>query len=203
MTPLIVVENSANAKLGPGVCATYRPVGISCPKCGIAHICYAQRGHVALIARRSAKRADNMLRLSGAPLVRHVVSGDWFRRDSLGRARLDREYVRDVVRFHRLNPRTIGWGYTHGWRQWPESVRAAIPRNMTILASVDSLEEAQAAQASGWRTARTTDDLSTKQANEVVCPVDRDKQRGKPPSTTCAQCRLCWESRKNVLFKLF
>ena len=73
MTPLIVAENSSNAKLGPGVCATYRPVGISCPKCAIAEVCYAQRGRVALIARRSASRFDNLLRLSGAPLVRHVA----------------------------------------------------------------------------------------------------------------------------------
>ena len=203
--PQMVTPVSDNMKLGPGVSSTYRPVGETCPDCAIAAICYARRGNVASAAKRSGRRKDRLGKLNGAPFVRHLVSGDVMRRGRDGRRIVDREYVRDVIAHHEDNPEVVGWMYSHAWKQLGRAGfgPTTLPNNLIVLASVDSPGAAEDAQADGWTTARTTDDLTTLVAGEIACPYDRDKRelRGKPKPINCIKCRACFDGRgRNIVF---
>jgi hypothetical protein len=74
-------------------------------------------------------------------------------------------------------------GYTHQWRD----PRFAKLREY-CMASADTVEEALAAQAKGWRTFRVgLPSHPTRQDNEALCPASAEA--GK--KLTCAQCRAC------------
>lgn len=89
-----------------------------------------------------------------------------------------------------------GWtGYTHQWRACaPELQRF-------VMASCDSADDADDAQALGWRTFRVRQvsaDVEPTRANEVVCPASHERD-----VTTCENCRLCdghgrGKERRNV-----
>lgn len=58
-----------------------------------------------------------------------------------------------------------GWtGYTHQWRDCPAGFQRY------CMASVDSLEEQEAAQMLGWRTYRVTSNPELRNDKEVICP---------------------------------
>jgi hypothetical protein len=82
-------------------------------------------------------------------------------------------------------------GYTHGWRQ-----RIARPLRRILMASCDSLEDADSAVSKGWRAAvvvpfdapaRFTTPAGHK---AIVCPAMLAKGR-----VTCNTCRLCDASK--------
>jgi len=75
-------------------------------------------------------------------------------------------------------------GYSHAWAGIP-AARAKAWRGL-VMASADTLEQATAAHAAGWRTfrVRTSAALLPK---ERVCPASAEA--GKV--ATCAQCRAC------------
>lgn len=196
-----VVRVSHDRKTGP-VSATYRPVGETCPPCDLAgNGCYAQRGRVQIHAKRSATQTGNLDNAAGMDLIRHMVSGDWFRAWG-DYQRLDTAYVRAVLAWHREQPRTTGWSYTHRSDVWDRAGLGpdAWPENFHCLASCDDLPTAIAAQAAGWTTARVISTAAERQKNEILCPYDKAKNAGVLPDVTCRTCRLCWESPANIAF---
>lgn len=204
-----VVAISHDRKTGP-VAATYRQVGTTCPlSCellrnpdGSPGRCYAQRGHVNFHQRKTgADYVDDLDKARGMDLIRHLISGDWFRTWGNGR-RLDLELVETVLEWHKRNPRTQGWSYTHDWRAWDRAdlgpSSGLWPENFVLLASCTTPEDRAAANAAGWQTARVIDELSDRAAGETLCPYDAAKhaQRGgarSTPPVTCRTCRKCWE----------
>lgn len=207
---LKVTPNGSNAKLGPGVGTTYRPVGITCPNnCPLLGAgCYAQRGNVALHAERSANDNHDLMKLAGNTLVRHLVSGDWLKATKTGRKVLDRVFFRAVVALHRACPWLTGWGYTHDANAFKAAKidPRALPVNLHILASCHTAEEKAALNADGWRTARVIDEASDRQPDEFMCPVDAAKRKGIAPDkrTNCSRCRACFDSRgRNIAFLRF
>lgn len=196
----IVKGSTGNTKLGPGWACTYRPVGPTCPSdCPLmGKGCYAQRGRVKISAVRSKVRSDSLAGLIGAPLVRHLVSGDIL--DESGR--VDRDYWQHVCAFHRVSDRSVGLLYTHAADRLTKRDREIIPENLHVLASCDSEAKADELQASGWRTARVTE-RKAKRSGEVFCPVDLAKHAGKPVKANCSSCRLCFESPSNIVFLKF
>lgn len=206
---LKVTPNGANAKLGPGVGTTYRPVGITCPSsCPLlGNGCYAQRGRVGIQAKRSANDNHDLLRLAGNTLVRHLVSGDWLRTLKTGRKVLDKAFIRSVIALHKKAPWLTGWGYTHAATEWRKAgiTPKDLPGNLHILASCDSLAEKAEHNAAGWRTARVIQELDERQPDEFVCPVDAQKRKGIPQAkrTTCARCRACFGTDRNIAFLKF
>lgn len=83
--------------------------------------------------------------------------------------------------WHRLLAKARGWtAYTHQWRRVPSLRRIA-------MASVESLADAHAAHARGWRTFRILADGERPAANEVLCPASKEAGR----RTTCRRCLLC------------
>lgn len=198
--PQIVKAQTGNGKLGPGWACTYRPVGLTCPStCPLFNAgCYAQRWRVSTSARRSSAKSDSLAQLLGAPLVRHLVSGDIL--DESGK--VDREYWQHVCAFHRVSERSVGLLYTHAANRLSKAQREMIPDNLSVLASCDDLDTAHKLQAEGWRTARVTES-KRKEAGEVFCPVDLQKHAGKPVTSNCSNCRLCFETTSNIVFLKF
>lgn len=206
---LKVTPNGANAKLGPGVGTTYRPVGITCPNtCPLLkNGCYAKRGHVAIQQARSAHDDHDLMKLGGNTLVRHLVSGDWLKTIANGRKILDRALVSGVLALHQKCPWLTGWGYTHAIERFDKAgiTPASLPSNFHLLASCDTAEQKAQANANGWRTARVIDELADKQPDEFVCPVDAQKRKGIPQArrTNCASCKACFATDKNIAFLKF
>lgn len=206
---LKVTPSGANSKLGMGVGTTYRPVGLTCPSdCPLLNNgCYAQRGHVAIQQSRSKHDDHDLMRLGGNTLVRHLVSGDWLKTLKSGRKVLDRVFVRAVISLHVACPWLTGWGYTHA----APAFHAAgigprnLPSNLHILASCDTVSQKEEYNANGWRTARVIQELADRQPDEYVCPVDAQKRAGIPPDkrTTCARCKACFNTDKNIAFLKF
>jgi hypothetical protein len=206
---LKVVSNGNNAKLGPGVGTTYRPVGITCPpSCPLlGNGCYAQRGHVGIHATKSADDNGDLMALAGNTLARHLVSGDWLKTLANGRKTLDKAFVRAVIALHKKAPWLTGWGYTHAAAEWRKAgiTPKDLPSNLHILASCDSADEKAAHNANGWRTARVINEATERQADEFLCPVDAQKRKGVPAEkrTTCARCKACFAADKNIAFLKF
>ena len=196
-----VVRVSHDRKTGP-VSATYRPVGDTCPPCSLAgNGCYAERGRVNIHQRQSAEETGDLDNAAGMDLLRHMVSGDWFRPWG-DHMRLDTAYVRTVLDWHAGQPRTQGWSYTHHFSVWDRAGLgpSAWPDNFHVLASCDDLDTAHAAQDAGWHTARVILDPSDREPSEVLCPYDKAKHAGTLPAVTCRTCRLCWEPVNNIAF---
>lgn len=73
-------------------------------------------------------------------------------------------------------------GYTHQWRKCDPALQGF------CMASADSVEDAQAAQAAGWRTFRVAMPCDAPRlANEALCPASKEAGR----KLTCAQCLAC------------
>lgn len=204
-----VVAISHDRKTG-AVAATYRQVGSTCPlSCamlrkpdGSKGPCYALKGNVNIHqAKTGADYRDDLDKARGTDLLRHMISGDWFRTWGHGR-RLDLDLIETVIEWHKRNPRTFGWGYTHGFRAWD---RAGLgpssrtwPNNFVLLASCTTSEDRADANAAGWQTARVIEEENDREEGETLCPYDKAKhaQRGgakSMPSINCRNCRKCWE----------
>jgi len=73
-------------------------------------------------------------------------------------------------------------GFTHQWRTCDQRYR-----NL-LMASVETEEQAEEAQAMGWRTYRVTTKYGWRRTkNEVLCPAS--EEAGK--KLTCAECGHC------------
>lgn len=209
MKMLKVTANGNNAKLGPGVGTTYRPVGITCPNtCPLLNNgCYAKRGHVAIQQAISQDDDHDLMKLAGNRLVRHLVSGDWLKTLANGRKILDRALVDAVIELHRKCPWLTGWGYTHAIERFDRAgiTPASLPSNFHLLASCDNADQKTAANVNGWRTARVIEEVSDKQLDEFLCPVDAAKRKGIPAEkrTNCARCKACFSTNRNIAFLKF
>jgi len=157
--------------------------------------CYSQKGPVNIHQKRSSVRHDKLEEIAehGVKLVRHVVSGDFFKDDIL-----DVPFVEYVIRFHIEHPDIQGWGYTHRWTAFNEAGFSPdkMPPNLTILASCDSVTEARLAVRAGWRTARVAAKWEERLAAEARCRYQLD-------GTVCSECELCWKPDKRVKGILF
>ena len=174
----------------------------------MASACYAKRGRVAIQARRSEGRSDALRTAAGNTLVRHVVSGDWFRDGADGRKLVDRALLAEAIQLHDDAPWLVGWGYTHGAERiaragfGPESW----PANFRILASCEYITEKEILNEDGWQTARVIEETGDKLPDEKLCPVDAQKRAGVPKEkrTTCARCRACFDGKdRNIAFLRF
>lgn len=208
MKMLTVVACGDNSKLGSGVATTYRPVGPTCPPdCAMAAHCYAKRGHVRMCAKQSETREDPLRKAAGNTLLRHVVSGDWFKTGKDGRKLVDRALLAEAIELHIQAPWLTGWGYTHGADR---IARAGFgpetwPTNFRILASCQAPGDKERLNEDGWQTARVIEDYRDRMRGELLCPVDAQKRAGTPKEnrTTCARCKACFDSGQNIAFLRF
>lgn len=183
-----VVPDSRNGKLGDDIAATYRPVGLTCPStCAfLGNGCYAEKGNVGIHQRKTVDDRDALEKAlsSGRKILRHHVSGDFFKDDEL-----DVEYLESLIAFHRKFDWMLGFTYTHNIRAFVEAGYTAdkLPPNLIILASCDSPDMASWAERGGYRTARVAKSLDValneRAEDEIVCPQNTrylfNKERDK------------------------
>lgn len=204
MRMLHVVPSTSNRKLGYGTAATHRPVGITCPNsCSLLENgCYAKRGPETFVQAKSAQKSDDLDKAKGVPFIRHLASGDFLKTNKRGAKIVDRKLLKHVFSWHRENPDTTGWGYTHA----PEQIQKAgfgpdqMPENLHVLASCHTPDEAAKLQGKGWRTARVAENEGL-EPGEAYCPYDLHKRRKiNNAGTTCMSCRLCFANPVNIVF---
>lgn len=124
--------------------------------------------------------AANICRERGIP-IRIGAYGDG--------ALIDPKVLRSIVR----GIGSTGWtGYTHAWREQPHAKRS-------LMASVDTPDEARTAWAKGWRTFRTRLASEPLLPGEIACPASAEMGY----RTVCATCRLCdgtrpGDTRRNI-----
>lgn len=204
---LKVVPLSHNTKTGPMV-NTYRPVGDTCPSdCYFLNNgCYAQRHHVGMHARKSAHDVHEMNRAlsGGANMVRHHVSGDFFKNNMF-----DREYFDYIMNWHRTHPYMKGYAYTHRIADILDAgiTAADLPSNFVLMASLDpnsdSDELRERVGAAGFKYARVggtyKEAAASRRKTEVLCPNQVAKKEGGR-NITCLECKLCTHGKANVVF---
>lgn len=78
-------------------------------------------------------------------------------------------------------------GYTHQWKNKKFS-----KWKTKLMASTHSVNENKLADASGWRTFRTVNNVSELSENEILCPASPEAGMKK----TCAMCGAC-DGRRN------
>lgn len=210
---LVPLKPGRNSKLGPAAVGTTRPVGPTCPiSCQFhpdrpdpsAARCYAITGRTGIQQGRAQGMDGETARArllthyaNGIRLIRLNVAGDVVASDG----RLDREYLASLWQVAREMPDAQIWAYTHAWREFGPVDLAMVPPNVALLASVDSPEELETAREIGFtRFARVSYSEGDRQPQELFCPVDRAKHRGKPTAHTCQTCRLCWRPHASIVF---
>lgn len=198
---MLYVQLSQNAKTGP-VDATYASVKSTCPPCPSKDdgTCYAMGGRVAFTVRRldaqglsalDAARAEASAidaswrggRVPGVALRLHVA-GDTTLPEG---ARL----ISSAVRRRAARGGGPAWTYTHAWHAVPRADWAGV----SILASVDSLDDVAAARAQGYAPAlvvaeHPADGRAFRDAEGRTWIPCLEQTRGTP----CTECRLCWNA---------
>lgn len=175
--------NVPTAWIGP----TLSEARESCAGCpALDNGCYAHSGTprigMASIERTPTKdrslRAALRDRVASARMVRYTALGDG--------GRVPRAVADEIVATVKAAGLQLV-GYTHHWRE----EQVADSWRGRLMASADTLSEADEAARAGWRVAVVLPEHSTGATTPdgrkvVVCPAIR-----KPGKVTCNDCRLC------------
>ena len=219
MRQMLISPKTANAKLGAGVATTYRPVGDAAQGLGTCpgtcpHLpangggCYTRKFLVNRQQNLSRERFDELdrLLLKGSKLVRLHTSGDFFTADDQGGHKLDTDYLTEVIDWCKANPEITVWTYTHDVQKLIDAgfsySENSFPKNLHIVASVESTEERTMAKSHGFRTAQVINTVQDQEKDTTLCPYDLALNNGVKPTTTCANCTLCFNSKhkKDIAF---
>lgn len=205
--PVILVEKSQNKKLGDNVATTYASIKGTCPdSCELKNkTCYAETGFVGMhvarldkkvgkynataIARLEAILIDNSFRgakIKNATPLRLHVAGDV-------RTRKGVTYLANAAKRYLARGGGKVWTYSHAWRNLPRKLWGQI----SVLASVDSVEQANEAVTAGYAPAIVVDKFPSDKAFKldgsdtkwIPCP---EMTFGTP----CADCGLCLNVEK-------
>lgn len=190
------VEQSSNRKVGK-VSATYAAQQSCDDGCPFKNRgCYAESGLVAIHTRRLNAAACDMTpqaiaddearaidTLTGRlPMRLHVV-GDC-RTDGAART------VSSAAERYMARGNQSAWTYSHSWRD----VARESWGKVSVLASVETLEDAGRAMARGYGAAIVVKEFESPTATVrdgikvIPCP----EQTGR--AATCTECRLCWNA---------
>lgn len=87
----------------------------------------------------------------------------------------------------KVNKIVDGWtAYTHNWHY-----KKYQPFKKYMMASVESLKDAQKAWDAGWRTFRIVQSVEDKTANEIICPATPYYKEKTGKTIQCIDCMLC------------
>ena len=138
----------------------------------------------------NAKDAMDLIRIKAAPraTVRHLESGD-----------VDHDYIEQVNNLaarRPYNPKDKDntglrmWGYTHKWKD----LSPDMAKGWTLLASVETEDEAKEALSRGWKVAITSPKSDTYAGGQIgghtVMPCPNQVYHG---TVGCETCNLCHE----------
>jgi hypothetical protein len=201
------VINSGNSKLmgSNKVDATYVSIKGSCPSsCELKEKgCYAQLGNVGIHVIRLDKEADGMTALqlarSEAKAIDNAYKGGTIPENRDLRLHVAGE-SRTITGTKIIN-KAVGrwknrggndcWSYTHAWR----NVTREEWSNVSVLASIDSINDVEAARQQGYAPAIVVSEFASAKAFKmsgsptkwIPCPA-QTKEVG------CTNCRLCFDA---------
>lgn len=212
----IYVKDSKNAKLAGSkkVDCTYAPIKNTCPNsCPLKQEgCYALYSYVGIVvkrlekemnnfsplqaARAEAKAIDNSYKGGDVPVGRDLrlhVAGD-------SRTLAGTRLINNAVKRWKKRGGGDVWSYTHAWQHVPREEWDQV----SILASITTVDEVPAAKAQGYAPAIVVPEHPSEKAyllpgsdtKWIPCPA-QTKPGGK--EIGCSDCRLCFNSDR--LFK--
>lgn len=96
--------------------------------------------------------------------------------------------LNNAIKYWKNNGGGTVWSYTHAWKK----VKRSDWSNVSILASIDKIEDAKAAKAAGYAPAIVVDEFKSKKAfyisgsdiKWIPCP-------NQTSNITCIKCKLC------------
>lgn len=207
------VRQSKNSKIGgetsSGLDAVYLAISQSCPKeCPFKPVdenqgCWATVGRVGILNSRLEKEAQGMDKRALGREVAKAIDSSWpngVREGQMLRLPVAGDFavksaVEPVVAaVERWKDRggKGAWGYTHAWRK----VERSTWRGVSMLASVETLQEAKQAMTRGFAPARVVSEFPNgDRAWEeggmkfIPCP---EQTKG----VTCDRCQLCFDDKK-------
>jgi len=205
----IYVSESGNAKLmgSKKVDATYASIKATCPSsCPLRDEgCYAQTSYVGMINWRLDRRArgGSPLQVAKAEAAAidaaykggEVPAGRSLRLHVSGDSRSiagSRAINNAVGRWLSRGGKDV-WSYTHSWRHVPRNVWS----NVSMLASVDNVDQVVAARANGYAPAIVVPEHSS---DKVYALPNSDVKWVPCPAQTrgvgCTDCRLCFDAKR-------
>jgi len=221
------VENAGNRKTGK-VAATYVSQDTCPDSCALKKAgCYAEKGLVALTTNRlngAGEMNPEQISLQEASLIRKAaikVAKQKAKQEKTGK-RYETHMVGKPLRLHVVgdfpsqkaldavdsacglyteNGGGQPWSYTHNWKDLQPA------KNISLLASVDSLSEGVDALAKGFAPAGVVDAFETEKAHKIqgVRWIPCPEQTGR--SENCKECGLCFNAERlakggmGILFK--
>lgn len=206
MKGAIYVRNSENSKLGK-MDAIYASIQSTCPSsCALKEKgCYAQLSHTGITSRRLDKEARKLSPVSVARSVARVIN-ESYRGGKVPEGTIVRLNVSGdsrTIQGTRLIAKAVSlwlkrggraaYGYTHAWKRVPRNTW----KKTSILASIDSIEQAKEAQARNYAPALVVGEhisdkaylLPNSDVKWIPCP---NQTRG----ITCEKCGLCFDSKR-------
>ena len=216
----LYIYNSKDRKIGKGVDATYASISKTCPNtCAQKNSgCYASLGPTGIhvnrldsgleettyntldLAKAEAELISNAYKdkkPTGKKLLRIHVSGD-------SRTIKGSKLINSAVGEWKNNGGHIAWTYTHAWKNVPRKVW----NNVSVLASVDKIEDIDNARKQGYAPAIIVSKFDGKKlfsiegtdTKFIPCPYETH-------GVTCDKCKLCmkadflFKNNKGIAFK--
>lgn len=207
MNGAIYVSDSGNTKImgSRKVDATYVSIQASCPKdCPLmGEGCYAELSFVGITTHRLDDEAAGLTALQAARAEakaintsyngKNIPAGRDLRLHVAGDSRTvtGTKLINDAVGKWKLRGGNDCWSYTHAWQHVPRSAWS----NVSILASINSVEDVSAAKQQGYAPALVVGEhvsdrayqLSGSDTKWIPCPA---QTRG----VGCSDCRLCFDA---------
>lgn len=207
MNGAIYVSDSGNSKImgSKKVDATYVSIMASCPKsCSLmGEGCYAQLSFVGITSRRLDEEASGFTPLQAARAEakcideayhgKEVPAGRDMRLHVAGDSRTlaGTRTINSSVKRWKQRGGGDCWSYTHAWKHVPREEWS----NVSILASVTDIKEAQDARKQGYAPAMVVPEHPSERAYKldgsdvkwIPCPA-QTREVG------CSDCRLCFNA---------
>lgn len=213
MKGAIYVQDSGNTKImgSEKVDATYASIRHTCPdSCELKDKgCYAQTSFVGMINHRMNRRARQGSPLDLARAEAQAID-DSYNGGEVPKGRALRIHVAGdsrtwkgtalisaaILRWKKRGGGDV-WSYTHAWAHVPRHFW----RGVSVLASVDTVEQVSAAREQGYAPALVVSEHPSEKAYTlpgsdikwIPCP-NQTKPGGK--EIGCSDCRLCFNDKR-------
>lgn len=204
---MIYVTNSKNSKLTKEkkVDCTYAPIEQTCPNsCSMKkdNLCYAAIGFVGIHNQRAIKKAKKLSKVEIAKFEAKEILKNINTQSKLLRLHVsgDSETKTGTKILSKASEKWIDntngrvWTYTHAWKNVPRSYWGKV----SVLASVDSLDDIPKARKMGYAPAIIVDKFESDKAFKIgntkyiPCP-------SQTRDVSCSDCNLCMNADR--LFK--
>lgn len=210
MNGAIYVSDSGNSKTkgSEKIDVTYLSIKASCPStCALKdNGCYSVNSYAGLIVKRLDNEATEMSALQIARAEANAIDNS-YKGGAVPTNRIMRLHIsgdcRTIAGAKLINNAVGRWkkrgggkvySYTHVW----DHVMRDIWSNVSMLASVDSIEEVEYARQNGYAPAIVVSEHMSSKAHElpgsdvkwIPCPAQTQKNIG------CVDCKLCMNANR-------